>query len=109
MELTAAQRRRQLAIERRVARARATLGLGPYPTPSARPADPGRGTPRPYPFAELEAAAGGSASCLCRLLRISWATLGRLRSAGLSEEQADRFAVRLGLHPAEVWPGWLVP
>lgn len=26
---------------------------------------------------------------------------------GLTDEQADRWAIRCGLHPAYVWPGWI--
>ena len=28
------------------------------------------------------------------------------RARGLTDHQADLAAVRLGLHPAELWPGW---
>jgi hypothetical protein len=30
-----------------------------------------------------------------------------LAGRGLSDKQADRFAIRAGLHPEVVWPGWL--
>lgn len=32
--------------------------------------------------------------------------LYRLRRTGRSVDQADRWAVRLGFHPAELWPDW---
>ena len=32
--------------------------------------------------------------------------LWRKVPAMLTDEQADRYAVALGLHPSQVWPGW---
>lgn len=32
--------------------------------------------------------------------------LRKARRAGLTDNKADRWAVRAGLHPEEVWPGW---
>lgn len=43
-----------------------------------------------------------------RLLHVSGATWAQFRRTGLSAFQADRLAVRLGLHPAEVWVDWCV-
>lgn len=37
-------------------------------------------------------------------LGISGATRNRLRDEGLTEKQADRYAVRAGLHPWTLWP-----
>lgn len=33
-------------------------------------------------------------------------TLRRLRCNGLTDRQADHFAIVAGLHPAEIWPTW---
>lgn len=39
-------------------------------------------------------------------LGISHTMAQRLNANGLSEPQADRYAARLGYHPANVWPDW---
>jgi hypothetical protein len=54
-------------------------------------------------FEDLEQLAGLTASELCRRLRVSGARLRELRACGLDTWQADRYAVRAGLHPIEVW------
>jgi hypothetical protein len=72
-------------------------------------ADPWVGvrTVRPWPFAPLLAASREpSGNELGRRLNLSGSTLHTARSQGLTDEQADRWAVRLGLHPAFVWDGW---
>lgn len=43
---------------------------------------------------------------LAELLGVTRRTLHRYERSGLTIEQADMFAVRLGLHAAEVWPAW---
>lgn len=43
---------------------------------------------------------------ISRALKISSGYLAQYRSEGLSTLQADRFAIRLGLHPSEIWPSW---
>ena len=43
---------------------------------------------------------------LCRQLRISGSVLADLRARGLTVDQADRLANRLGKHPGELWPTW---
>jgi hypothetical protein len=43
---------------------------------------------------------------LAARLQISVATARRIADAGLTEVQADRAAIRLGLHPANLWPTW---
>lgn len=59
--------------------------------------------PRPtWPSAPLVAMAGGPTE-MCRAL--GWKAKGI--PARLSDVVADRYATRLGFHPAEVWPGWL--
>lgn len=40
------------------------------------------------------------------LLGVSRTTLRRWRTLGLTEEQADRLAIRCGFLPSEVWPEW---
>lgn len=39
-------------------------------------------------------------------LRISFRHARRLHHRGLSERQADHFAVRAGFHPLTIWPEW---
>ena len=41
---------------------------------------------------------------LARVLKVSGKTMARIEREGLSWFQAERFALRLGRHPAEVWP-----
>lgn len=43
---------------------------------------------------------------LARRLGCSNVTLERWREVGLSDDMADKLAVRLGLHPGTVWPDW---
>jgi excisionase family DNA binding protein len=40
------------------------------------------------------------------VLGISVRTLYRWMRDGISAEKADRAAVRIGLHPANLWPEW---
>lgn len=61
---------------------------------------------RRFPLAALVNASGMSESALARRLRWSGTTLKAARETGLSEPQADRAAVRLNLHPFEVWDDW---
>lgn len=42
------------------------------------------------------------------VLRVGGSTWRQYRRDGLSAFQADRLAVRLGLHPAEVWTDWCI-
>lgn len=55
-----------------------------------------------YPLGPLLAAIGGAAGP--KQLRMSGATLQKLLESDLTEEQADRYAARVGLVPFEVWP-----
>lgn len=41
-----------------------------------------------------------------RDLNVSSAELARQTTTGLSDAMADRWAVRCGFHPSEVWPEW---
>jgi hypothetical protein len=50
-------------------------------------------------------ACGLSAGALARRLALSGAVIGRARRHGLTDVQADHWAVRVGAHPLEVW-GW---
>lgn len=43
---------------------------------------------------------------LAEQIGVSRGHVHRLRREGLSERQADRFAIRAGTHPAIVWPAW---
>lgn len=38
---------------------------------------------------------------------IGGSELAAARTHGLTDAQADRLAVRLGHHPANIWPGWV--
>jgi len=48
----------------------------------------------------------GNVSVLARALGIDRAQVAHWRSDGLPVDSADRVAVLLGRHPAEVWPEW---
>lgn len=56
---------------------------------------------RRWPTAALVAKAGGR-KALCHRLGIKPRTLPR----DIDDVQADRWAVRCGWHPEQVWPGW---
>jgi hypothetical protein len=43
---------------------------------------------------------------LMNRLSVSGADVGRAARDGLTDRQADHWAVGLGLHPSLVWPGW---
>ena len=60
-----------------------------------------------FPIAPLMAAAGlPSMNALRAVFPMSGTEYRRLQSEGLSGLQADRWAVKVGLNPAEVWPDW---
>ena len=60
-----------------------------------------------WPFAPLLAAAGHPpVAALARRLRVSSRTVWRWQRYGLDDHQADRAAVALGYHPANIWPTW---
>ena len=66
-----------------------------------------RWEPRPFSLAELEEILRPtSANDLARMLDTNGVSVRRWRRTGLTADQADTLAVRAGLHPAEVWPGW---
>lgn len=60
-------------------------------------------TARRYDLASLLEATGLSEAALGRLVGLSGSTLKNARERGLTMEAADRYAVRAGLHPFEVW------
>lgn len=41
-----------------------------------------------------------------RTFLASGAEIQRAADEGLSDVMADRWAIRAGVHPAQVWPGW---
>ena len=43
---------------------------------------------------------------LARQVRVDVALVSRLGSSGLSSWQSDRWAIRLGVHPVQIWPEW---
>lgn len=57
----------------------------------------------PFPPLEVEARKLGRPS---QVLRLNGTDLVRLRRDGLTIDQADRLANRVGLHPANIWPDW---
>ena len=57
-----------------------------------------------YPIEPLAAAMGESPASLGRLLGLSGSSWKDARDNGLSEKRADRYAVRAGFHPYEIWP-----
>lgn len=48
-----------------------------------------------------------SRSEVSRLLGIDQASASKMATCGLTFWQADRLAVALGAHPAELWPDWM--
>lgn len=62
-----------------------------------------------WPLAPLMRAAGlapDAVSDLAVRLDVDRGWLQRLKHLGLSDEQADQWATRLGLHPTLIWPEW---
>jgi lambda repressor-like predicted transcriptional regulator len=59
---------------------------------------------RRYPLDALVRASGLTEAALARKVGLSGTTLKQARERGLKESAADRYAVRCGLHPLEVWP-----
>lgn len=61
-----------------------------------------------FPLEPLQIAIGSPNNlAMARRLGVHARQLYRWRSYGLDEHQADRAAIRCGLHPALVWAGWL--
>lgn len=59
-----------------------------------------------YSLQELVEASRLSEAALVRKVRMSGTALKNARAHGLRVEAADTYAVRAGLHPAEVWADW---
>lgn len=59
-----------------------------------------------WPWAPLGAVLGGSVRMQAEILDRHQRQVSRWRSYGLSDEQADQCAIRLGLHPRDIWSGW---
>lgn len=51
-----------------------------------------------------QADAGLSALAAC--IGVTPANASKLLARGLSDRQADRYATRVGMHPASIWPEW---
>lgn len=64
-------------------------------------------TGRRYPLTPLLQAADLSRRQLQTELGISWTRLQELERDGLTDEAADRYAIRLHLWPWNIWPTWL--
>jgi hypothetical protein len=60
---------------------------------------------RGWPLRPLLDASGLTATALGRRLGVGGATVTRAAQHGLTDQQADEWAIRLGLHPLMVW-GW---
>lgn len=50
---------------------------------------------------------GHNARAICLALHISGSSWATARDHGLTDRQADRAAIRLGVLPHLVWPGWV--
>ncbi len=59
-----------------------------------------------WPWSPLADHLGGSVRSQAALLGTTDRQVYRWRSYGLTDEQADRFAITIGSHPAIVWPDW---
>lgn len=62
---------------------------------------------RRYPLEPLRSMTGVSKSAMQKRLGVSGSEWVRYWRDGLSVLVADRYANRLGFHPAEVWPSWV--
>lgn len=62
---------------------------------------------RPFAIADLERKLPGRCGVEIAVeLGIQYRQLHRLRRSGLTVEEADRFAVGVGMHPSSVWSSW---
>lgn len=75
--------------------------------PDASFEGPGAARPSSFPVEPLVAAAGvTSLAALARRCGVGGSQMRLYRENGMSARVADRLAVRVGLHPAEVWSDW---
>lgn len=61
-----------------------------------------------YPLEPLAAAVDLTVPALLRECGVSGTTAKDYRADGVTERVADRLACRMGLHPAIVWPDWMI-
>lgn len=64
---------------------------------------------RPYPLTPLAHALGldpHDTQALANAVGIHRSWIKRVRRLGLTEQQADHWATRAGLHPLDIWPRW---
>jgi hypothetical protein len=45
-------------------------------------------------------------AALAEIMGINHRNTRRLQTLGLTERQADHYAVRAGFHPSDIWPSW---
>ena len=64
-------------------------------------------TGRPWPMQPLLDQSGVTTRRVCRALHISGTRFALLTAEGLTDWEADRAAIRLGLLPHLVWPDWI--
>lgn len=60
-----------------------------------------------WPLQPLLDATGLTAYGLAHISGMNQGTIRAATAAGLTDQMADRLAVRLGWHPAMIWPGWV--
>ena len=70
------------------------------------PTGGGRKQPRPFLLQSLLDQLQTKPSTWASRWGVSGTDLKRYMAEGLTEYQADRYAVRAGLHPGDVWPEW---
>lgn len=63
-------------------------------------------SPRRYPLEPLAATAGLTVAEVLKRCGCAGGQWAKYKEEGISEKTADRYAVRLGLLPSDVWPSW---
>lgn len=64
--------------------------------------------PRPWPLRDLLEKAGVNQSTLAEIVGVDPATVSRHLMDGLTLDEADRWSMKVGLHPSMVWDEWTV-